>query len=257
MASELSLDPALYFITCGTGSIPFVWGHGWGQSHHAFAPLANALNQDGQHTIVDFPGFGQTPPPPDSWGSAEYADHIACFIKSRTNQPVLWIGHSFGCRVGIQLAARYPDLVKGLCLIAAAGLPPKRPFLKKTYIKSRIRLYKFLKKLIPFGLPESWLIKRFASPDYQNAGPLRKILTRVVNEDLSAQARTITCPVLLLYGSEDTETPPEIGERLHALIPQSERIVLKGFDHYSILREAQHQVLHRIKEFISKKDTVS
>ena len=225
------------------------WGHGWGQSHQSLLPLAESLAKTGEHILVDFQGFGQSPAPEEAWDSGDYADAMAEFIKSKTDQPIFWVGHSFGCRVGIELASRYPELLSGMCLIAAAGLKRKRSPLKKAYFKGRIALYKFLKKLIPFGLPEEWLMKKFASADYKNAGQMRQILVKVVNEDLSAAAAKVQCPTLLIFGKNDNETPPEFGHRYKSLIKNSELIVMDGFDHYTILSDARHQVAHKIKGF--------
>jgi pimeloyl-ACP methyl ester carboxylesterase len=240
----------IHFKELGGQWRPMFWGHGWGHSLENLLPLAQSLENSGHHWVIDFPGFGKSPPPPGDWGTAEYADALAEFIKSKTDQKIIWIGHSFGCRVGLQLAARHPELIDGLFLIAAAGLPRIKNPIKKLYFKGRIRLYKLLKKLIPFGLPEQWLLKTFASRDYLNSGPLRTILIKTVNENLSDIAAQVRCPVTFIYGSNDTETPPNIGERFCKIIPNAELIVLDGYDHYTILTEARHQVAHRLHSFI-------
>ena len=240
----------IYFKKIGESGVPVFWGHGWGQSHAAFEPLAQSLKSGFEHRIIDFQGFGQSAAPDEVWGTEEYADAMAAFIRSHTSEKILWVGHSFGCRVGLQMAAKYPDLVAGMCLIAGAGLPRKRPLWHKLYYGFRVKLFKALKKLIPLGLSEDWLRSQFGSADYKNAGAMREILVKVVNEDLSDVARDVHCPVLLIYGSNDTETPPDIGERLSRLILHSKLIVMDGFDHYSILSTAQHQVVHQIKTFI-------
>jgi pimeloyl-ACP methyl ester carboxylesterase len=54
----------------------------------------------------------------------------------------------------------------------------------------------------------------------------------------------------LIYGEQDRETPPEIGERLNALIPGSRLYLLRGFDHWTVLTEGRHQVTHRLAEFV-------
>ncbi len=235
--------------TTKNGAFVF-WGHGWGQNLQSFMPLAQSLSASARHCLVDFPGFGQSPVPEDAWGTEEYADALATFIKSQTDEKIIWVGHSFGCRVGLQLAARYPELIAGLCLIAGAGLPRKRPLWHKLYYGARVYLFKSLKKLIPMGLSQEWLYKKFGSADYRNAGPLRQILVKVVNEDLSRIAEDIKCPVTLIYGANDTETPPDIGHRLSRIIPNSKMILMDGFDHYSILTGAHHQVVHRLNSFI-------
>ena len=153
----------IHFQELGGQGRPVFWAHGWGHRLENLLPLAQSLENSGHHWVFDFPGFGKSPLPPGDWSTAEYADALAAFVRSKTDQKIIWIGHSFGCRVGLQLAARHPELVDGLFLIAAAGLPRITNPFKKLYFKGRIKLYKFLKKLIPFGLPEQWLLKKFAS----------------------------------------------------------------------------------------------
>ena len=216
------------------------------------AQLAQSLSSLGEHILIDFPGFGDAPPPQDGWTTADYADLMARFLDARpTSVPTVWIGHSFGGRVGIQLAARRPELVTRLVLIAAAGLQRRRSLVERTRIAAKIRTFKTLKHLAPVtGMDVDKLRERFGSSDYKAAGNMRDTLTKVVSEDLSNVAARITCPTRLLYGEHDTETPPEIGQRLAAMIPGAELSVLPGQDHYSVLGEGRHQVAKRIRDFL-------
>ena len=101
---------------------------------------------------MDFPGFGESPRPVAEWGTADYADASAGLLESLPNGHRIWVGHSFGCRVGIQLAARHSEIIDALFLVAAAGLPRRRSRLSQFRIKSKIALYKGLHAL-PFELP--------------------------------------------------------------------------------------------------------
>lgn len=252
---ETPADTDIFFTTAGApdADVVMVWGHGWGQTHQSFMPLVTSLEKSAFHIVIDFPGFGQSPVPPDVWSTSDYADAVAKLIRSQTDKPVIWAGHSFGGRVGLQLAAHHPGLIKGLCLIAAAGLPRKHPLWHKLYYGARIKLFKFLKSLIPHGIvKEDWLMRTFGSADYNQAGPMRSILVKTVNEDLTETARKISCPTLLIYGENDTETPPEIGERLQTLINGSKMVHLPAQDHYSVLGEGRHQVAPLVKTFINK-----
>ena len=230
----------------------FVWAHGWGQNRAALKPLAQSLFTTGTHDFVDFPGFGSSPKPNAAWSTADYADFIACWLGHKaTGKPVVWIGHSFGCRVGIQLAARHPGLIDRMMLVAGAGLPRQRSSLEQAKLKGRVYGYKALKRLAPLaGISQDQLRDRFGSADYKAAGAMRDILIKVVNEDLSDVAQKITCPVHLVYGNRDTETPPEIGERLAKLIPTAQLAILDGLDHYSVLGDGRHQVAKRLKTLL-------
>lgn len=238
----------------GNNDLPLIfWAHGWGQTHAGFSQLISALESLAGHIAVDFAGFGESDPPPDNWGTEQYGDAIAAWIKDKNLPPLIWIGHSFGARVGIQIAARHPELIKSMVFIGGAGLKRKRPIHKKIYIYLRIKLFKILKHLLPDGNLKKKIMKKFGSADYNNADDnLRKVFIRVVNEDLSDQAKKIQCPVALIYGSEDTETPPEFGRRYSQLIKNSKMFILEGQDHYSPLQNARHQVIKIVSNFIKE-----
>lgn len=251
MEHFLSNSARFSYLRQGSGTGPLlVWGHGWGQDHRAFLPLLSGVEKAGRHIVLDFPGFGKSPAPPENWGTADYADAIALWLKEQNAEKIIWIGHSFGGRVGVQLAARHPELVSGLFLIAAAGLKRKRPLFKRIYLQGRILTFKFLKNFAPAALEDDRLMKKFGSRDYKTAGPLRKLFVRVVNEDLTGEAQKISCPVKLVYGGRDGETPPEIGQRLQKLVKNSELVVLNDEDHYTLLDGGHHQVAAFLSRFI-------
>lgn len=227
-----------------------VFGHGWGQSSAAFLPIAEALKSFASSYLVDFPGFGASPLPPSDWGTADYADAIAEWMKTLPERRYVWVGHSFGGRIGVQLASRNPELLSGMVLIASAGLPRQRTLIQRARIAVRKRVFKTAKRLLQEGPRLERLRSRMGSADYRAAGPLRPVLNRVVSENLSDVAAAVRCPTLLLYGALDTETPPEIGQRFHRLIPGSELKLLDGFGHLDILYEGRHQVALRIRQFI-------
>ena len=142
----------IHYETSGNPDGPTIlWAHGWGQSHAAFLPLIESFKSMGRHIAVDFPGFGASPVPHDVWSTADYADAMAEFIKSLADQKVIWVGHSFGCRVGLQMAIRHPDMIAGLFLIGGAGLRRKRSLVENISLYSKIYTFKACKKFISLG----------------------------------------------------------------------------------------------------------
>jgi pimeloyl-ACP methyl ester carboxylesterase len=229
-----------------------VWAHGWGQTHAALLPLAESMRAAAPSVMVDFPGFGESPLPPTPWGTADYADAIAEWLAPLEPARHIWIAHSFGCRVGLQLAARHPQTVAGLFLVAAAGLPRQRSPIEQARLVARRYSFRLMRSLTPEGPARDRLRQRFGSADYRQAGALRPILVKTVGEDLSESARAVCCPAVLVYGDRDHETPPELGERLKHLIPESQLYVLRGFDHWNVLTEGRHQLLQRLGEFVER-----
>ncbi|MCP4922543.1 MAG: alpha/beta hydrolase [bacterium] len=253
---QILTQPSFFYDTLGDpAKTEVIWAHGWGQTHAAMKPLAESLKTLGYHYVLDLPGFGASPRPEEIWDTQDYADHIASWLKTlpppKKGIKRIWVGHSFGCRVGIRLAATYPDLIDGLFLMGAAGLKKRRTFWETIAFKAKIYSYKVCKNLIvPLGVSTDWLRKRFGSADYQSAGNMRDILVKTVSEDLTEVAKQVTCPVHLVFGEKDDQTPPEMGERFQRLMPNAQLSILPGQDHYSILGSGRHQVLTLLKTFI-------
>ncbi|MCC6983548.1 MAG: alpha/beta hydrolase [Bauldia sp.] len=241
-------SPPMHVREIGAGPLAIVWAHGWGHSGATFAPVAEGL-AGFSHYLLDLPGFGASPIPPEPWGTAEYADRVAAFLKTLPPKPVLWVGHSNGCRVGIRLAERHPGMLSGLLLIAAAGLPRPMSPLQRLRREARSRLYKTLRFLARDEATRDKLRGRFGSADYRNAGPMRPTLVRLVNENLADAAKTIRVPVQLVFGRNDTETPPALGERYRDLIPGAKLAILEGYDHNSILTAGRFQLQTMLKSF--------
>jgi pimeloyl-ACP methyl ester carboxylesterase len=73
--------------------------------------------------LFDLPGFGEAPPPPEAWGTIEYADLVQQYILDKISGTVVLVGHSFGGRVSIRLAARRLSQIRDLVLLGVPGLP--------------------------------------------------------------------------------------------------------------------------------------
>jgi pimeloyl-ACP methyl ester carboxylesterase len=226
------------------GAAQLIWAHGWGHTHQALLPLAQAMRPVADSWLVDLPGFGASPVPPFAWDTADYADAMAEWLTTLPAGRKIWVGHSFGCRVGLQLAARHPQAVEALFLIAAHGLQPHRSLATRLKRAPRRVAFRLTRALTPEGPARDRLRERYGSSDYRNAGAMRPVLVKAVNEDLSEVARAVRIPVVLVHGHGDRESPPEIAERLHRLIPGSQLNLLRGFDHWTILGDGRHQVVH-------------
>ena len=74
------------------------------------------------------------------------------------------------------------------------------------------------------------------SSDYASASPMmRRILSRVVNEDLTDRLPLVKVPVLLVWGENDTATPLSDARTMERLIPDAGLVSFPGCGHYSFL----------------------
>lgn len=210
----------MYYVKFGEGK-PVVYLHGWGCDGSIFAPVAKLLPNFSNY-LVDFNGFGKSDPPcADGWTVWDYARELHDFLMENNLRKVALVGHSFGCRVGLCLAAKYPDDVSKMLFVAPAGL---RKFSLRRWW--RVRIYKLKKR---FGKTDL----SYAGKDYLDCrDEMKKTFVKVVNEDLSAVAKKVRCPVLIVNGREDESTPLRHAERLNKLLRDSNLTIIDG-GHFS------------------------
>ena len=172
------------------------------------------------------------------WGVDDYTRLMEQFISTLGIKRPTLLGHSFGGRVGILYASRHDD-VEALILVDAAGIKPHRTL--KYYWK--VYTFKAMKRLmyLVYGREEAErrLDARRAnagSSDYASASPMmRRILSRVVNEDLTDRLALIKAPTLLVWGENDTATPIADARKMERLIPGAGLVSFAGCGHYSFL----------------------
>jgi pimeloyl-ACP methyl ester carboxylesterase len=229
----------LNYVAAGEGQT-IVFLHGWGGQIASFGPIPALLADRFRTVALDLPGFGETPLPSTPWGTADYADFLASFLRQTELAPCTLVGHSFGGRVSLALAARHPDFVTKLVLVDSAGIVPRRGV--RYYV--RISLVKAARKILSTpGLHRlkdpamQRLYNAVGSSDYNAAANpiLRAILVKVVNEDLRHLLPRITAPTLLIWGDQDQDTPLSDGQLMEELIPDAGLVVFEGAGHFAYL----------------------
>ncbi|WP_289862272.1 alpha/beta fold hydrolase [uncultured Duncaniella sp.] len=228
----------LHYTDSEKGEKTVVMMHGWGCNHTTLASIERVALSCGYRVInVDFPGFGDSQEPNDVWGVEEYTRQIEALTKELGIKTPIMLGHSFGGRVGILYASR--NQVEKLILVDAAGIKPKRSL--KYYWK--VYSFKAIKRLMYLFLGKETAEKHLdarrakaGSSDYANASPMmRRILSKVVNEDLTDKLQHIKAPTLLIWGENDTATPLSDAKKMERLIPDAGLVSFPGCGHYSFL----------------------
>lgn len=211
--------------------------HGWGQNIEMMMPLGNKL-PNYHITIVDFPGFGKSSEPKTSYTIYDYVEWLEELLKELNIHKPIIMGHSFGGRVAICYASR--NQVKKLVLFGSPCIRNNKKSLKESIFKS-------IKKLPGMNKIGEFAKNYIGSPDYKNATPvMRETLVKIINEDLSECAKKITCPTLLIWGTNDEQAPVEDARKLEKLLQDGALIELEGLTHYAYLEALPHisNILH-------------
>jgi pimeloyl-ACP methyl ester carboxylesterase len=217
----------LFGSATGDGSPRVVALHGWRRTSADFTAVLQGL--DG--LALDLPGFGSSPEPPEPWGSAQYAALVAEVLDA--TQPAVVIGHSFGGRVALHLAAAHPDRVAALVLTGVPQLFPREGPAPKAVLGYRLARTLRQRGLISQDRLET-LIQRnkWGSDDFRaSQGVMRGVFTTLMRETYEEQLRTITRPAELVWGENDTAAPVESARKAAATLANGHLTVLDGVGH--------------------------
>lgn len=229
-------DGRLFGKRTGAGPPRVLALHGWARSHRDFdAAFGSAFADEVLDAVaLDLPGFGASPPPREAWGAADYAACVGAVLDEMA-APVVVVGHSFGGRIAVHLAATMPARVRALVLTGVPLLrltPPRRP----------AAAYRLQRRLHRLGLLGDERLERarqrYGSADYCAAsGIMRSVHAKSVAESYGPQLDAVACPVTLLWGAQDATVPLAVAEaalaRLRAghVRDAAELVVVPGAGH--------------------------
>ena len=228
---------------------------GWGTDMGMYDSVAAAINDSYRVVQLDFPGFGASDEPREPWNVDAFTDFICDFFDALDIKKATLIGHSYGGRVIIKLAARQsrgetPFEIEKIVLVGSAGIMPERSAAQKR----KVRRYKIMRnfltsKPVHAMFPEviDYWMSQQGSDDYRNSSPMmKKCLVMAVNEDQRDALPDIRQETLLIWGELDDATPLHDAEIMEELIPGAGLVVLPGAGHYSFLeRPAQFRGILR------------
>jgi pimeloyl-ACP methyl ester carboxylesterase len=230
-------------------SIPLVLIHGTGSSLHTWEAWVAALKGEQQVITMDLPAYGLTGPNPEHDYSIEkYSDFIAHFLEKINVKKCDLGGNSLGGNISWAVALKYPNLVKKLILVDAAGYPLES---KSVPIAFRLAKIPILNKAFSFITPRfivensiknvfsdknkvtAALIDRYFDLSLR-AGNREAFVDRLANQtqnDWYQKISTIQQPTLILWGEDDFLIPTENAQRFHQDLPNDTLLIFKGLGH--------------------------
>lgn len=234
--------------------LPILALHGWMRTWQDFWPVAQLLAPQGWAVYApDLPGFGGTQAPPEAWGVTEYAQFVVALLDALGLERVHLLGHSFGGRIGLVLAAKQPNRIGKMVLANSAGVRPPGNPLRDSVVgvgKKLLRLPGLNRFYEPLRRRAyAWL----GATDYLDAGPLQETFLKVIAEDLLPYAARVCQPTLLIWGDRDRDTPLWQARQLERAIPDAGLYVFEGAGHFSFL-ERLPEYVRAVAYFLSQED---
>lgn len=153
------------------------------------------------------------------------AKHVHKFLEMKSLSNVHLLGNSLGGHVALLYTLKHPERVKSLILTGSSGLFENG--MGDTYPKRGDREYIRKKTEVTFYDPkmatEELVDEVFGITN--NRLKVIKIIAlakSAIRNNLGEELNAIQQPTLLIWGNNDTITPPFVAREFHKLIPNSE-----------------------------------
>lgn len=115
-------DGQIAYVKEGKGKQILVFVHGLSSNSDAWYRNIESLKKDFTCVAIDLPGYGKSFKNADEFTATYFAEILKEFTeKMKLNQFTL-VGHSMGGQASIKFAAKYPEKLEKLILIAPAGI---------------------------------------------------------------------------------------------------------------------------------------
>lgn len=209
--------------------------HGWRLNGQVWLPIINYLTELNFNIYsLDLPGFGHSTVPPSDFTLQDYVAVVKEFIEKLKLRNVIIVGHSFGGRLALKLAAVNHNLVKKMVLVNSAGLRQRNKVFLLTLKKNIAKILKPLFRLPFLRVLRIEIYKLLGAEDYVTVPDvLKQIFINIINEDLTPLLSSIKTPTLIIWGEDDKVTPLAIARILNEKITGSKLVILPSAGHLS------------------------
>ena len=182
------------------------------------------------------------------------ADYLHSFTKELNVKDAVFIGSSMGGGTSLHLALKQPDLIRGLVLCGSSGLstiPMQKGFFKR-------KDFSFVKKATQEvfydpATPTEEMVKEVfeAIQNYEIVLRSIRLTKSTANDQLHNQLPNIKAPCLLIWGKQDSITPPEIATVFKNLLPNGELYYLDHCGHVPT-QEKPEEVIRLTESFLER-----
>jgi pimeloyl-ACP methyl ester carboxylesterase len=167
---------------------------------------------------------------------------VSEFIEFKGLDQVHLLGNSLGGHVALVYTAKHPEKVKTLTLTGSSGLYenamggsfPKRG--NKEFIRSKVEVTFY----DPKHATDELVDECFSIVN--DKGKVVRVLSlakSAIRHNVSKDLPHMDVPVCLIWGKNDTITPPEVAEEFHELLPQSDLFWIDECGHAAMMEQPE------------------
>ncbi|MBR3368419.1 alpha/beta hydrolase [Candidatus Saccharibacteria bacterium] len=196
--------------------------HGWTYSVEPWTKTLEILKNNGiKVKILNVPGLTT-----NSKKVFTISDYVNWADENIPNGAIA-LGHSNGGRILLNLLSKKPKKLSHLILLDSAGI--YEPSKKRDFTRKVAKLGAPLKKI---PLASKVFHKLIGAGDYERAPEnMKKTLSNMLESDKSLDLSNILTKTTILWGENDTITPPRQAKILHEKLKNSSLKFYKNWTH--------------------------
>jgi len=165
-------------------------------------------------------------------------DYFASFVEYKGYRKIHMLGNSLGGHIALMYVLQNQKMVESLTLTGSSGLfenafgsgfPRREDY---EYIKRKIEL-----TFYDASIATKEMVDEVFSivNDRSRAIRIIRIAKSAIRHNVGEQLHEVKQPTLLVWGKQDTITPPFVAEKFHELLPNSELVFLDKCGHAPML----------------------
>ena len=226
--------------------LPLLLIHGSGGDKDNFLRLSRQLTPKQQVISLDLPGYGDSSKPADAdYRIPAQVERIAQFLDALKIPKAHLAGNSMGGFIAAAFAARYPERVASLWLLAPAGVKSSpesearrifRETGKSPLFAEKPEDYAAIMALVMTEVPRlpSSILRTYGERATGNYALHSRIYADIYHDPFrleGALAGGLPMPVQIVWGEQDRVLHPGGAAILKALLPQADVQMLPGIGH--------------------------
>lgn len=254
----------LYYEDQGRGEQTVVFSHGLLWSGRMFEAQRRALASDYRVIAWDHRGQGRSSSPKERAHQIESCYHDALALLEHLDAtPCHFVGLSMGGFVGMRVAARHPELLRSLSLLATAADAEPPAHLPRyrllNGIAKRLGTRPVASQVMPIMFGPSFLgdperaseRERWKHELGRNARTIHRAVTGVIErEHCMDELANIRCPTLVLHGDEDKAISRSSALSTYEAIAGARFVAIEAAGH-TMTVENPEAVTEALREFLA------
>lgn len=171
-----------------------------------------------------------------------FANYLKDFIEFKGLDSVILLGNSLGGHIGLYHTKLYPKKVKALVITGSSGLYESA--MGSGYTK-RSDYEVIKKKAQDVFYDPAVATKEIVDEVYETVNDRNKLIKTLaiaksaIRHNMAKDLPKMNTPTCIIWGKNDTVTPPEVAEEFHELLPDSDLFWIDKCGHAAMMEHPE------------------